>query len=694
MKVLVSWLRDFVAVDVGVPELADALTMRGFEVSDISPAPSRVAVSSDVEDAVLDLEITTNRPDCLSVRGVAREVATTYGKDLKPPPPFPAPLPPPTDITVHLEDPELCPRYVASVANVTVGPSPGWLSARLEAAGVRSVNNVVDATNYVMLELGHPLHAFDLATLEGAEIRIRRARPGETVRTLDGEDRRLDADMLVIADGARPQALAGVMGAASSEVTGATRVVALESAYFLPTSIRRTSKRVGLSTDASYRFERGADIDAPIVAMHRLRQLLTEIGAAEPRDGVIDDYPQPRTPAEIELRHDRIGRVLGIDIAPSFIAPTLTRLGFDVVPLDDGARWRTTVPTHRVDVSREIDLIEEVARHYGYDKIPSTFPALTHPPAPTGGWLGRQRLLRRILTASGCSEAITYSFIEAAAAAPFVATPDQTVSIANPLSEKFAVLRPSLLPGLVDSVTRNRRRELRDVRLFELGKRFRSDDGESAALGIAMTGAGAPDHWSAASRDVDLFDITGTVERVCDAVGVTAEFEPTDHPTLVAGRSAVIEACDPTGSRETIGHVGQLRPAIATARGFPETGDELYVAELNLDVLDRVATDRHAMQAEPVPRHPSIVRDLALVVDATLRARAVRGTIQAAASDTLVSVHEFDRYEGKGVPDRHVSLAFRLTFRAPDRTLTDVEIQQTMGAIVASLEEIHGAKLR
>ena len=693
MRVLVSWLRDFVTVDVGVQELADVLTMRGFEVSDISPAPTLVA--GDGEDAVLDLEITTNRPDCLSVRGIAREVATIYGHELQPLPPLPTPdTPGATDVTVRLEAAELCPRYVASVADVTIGPSPGWLAARLEAAGVRAVNNVVDATNYVMLELGHPLHAFDLAKLEGTALRIRRASLGEMIRTLDGEQRRLDPEMLVIADATRPHALAGVMGGAESEVTGATQVVALESAYFVPISIRRTSKRVGLSTDASYRFERGADINAPPVAMHRLRRLLSEIGAGEPRGAITDAYPDPRAPTTLELRHARVGRVLGLTVDRSFIAPTLTKLGFGVEPIDDGARWRTTVPTHRVDVTREIDLIEEIARHYGYDRLPSSFPTLSSAPASAGGWRRRQHLLRRVLTASGCSEAITYSFIEQPAAVPFVGAPGQIIRLANPLSEKFAVLRPSLLPGLIDAVVRNRRREQRDVRLFEIGKRFRADDGETLALGIALTGAGIPDHWSATSRKVDLFDIKGQVELVCQAVGATAVFEPTKHPTLVTGLAAAIHGRDRGSSKQVIGILGQLAPAIAAARGFPDTGGKVYVAELDLAALDRVAVDRHAMKATPVPRQPSIVRDLAIIVDATLHASAVRGTIQAAAAETLVSVREFDRYEGKGVPAGRVSLAFRLIFRAPDRTLTDAEIQQTMGAIVTRLEQTYAAKLR
>ena len=381
----------------------------------------------------------------------------------------------------------------------------------------------------------------------------------------------------------------------------------------------------------------------------------------------------------------------------------LERLGFAVEASGEtpqtGARWHVTVPSHRVDVTQEIDLIEEVARHHGYDRLPSTFPALVQAPAPAGDWLKRQRLLRRVLTASGCSEAITYSFIEQAAAAPFAAngagddTPAHTVAIANPLSEKFAVLRPSLLPGLIDSVIRNRRREHRDVRLFEIGKRFSGVHGETAAVAIAMTGSGSPEHWSTADREIDLFDVKGIVERLCDALGVTSVFEPTVLNVLVPGHSATIRAT--AGSRDAeLGYLGLLEPELATNRGFPTAGGVIYVAELSLDALDTVTVDPHDLRAAPVPRYPSIVRDLAIAVDASLPAGTVRGTIRAVALDTLVSLREFDRYHGKGVPQGRVSLALRLTFRASDRTLTDVEVQNTMDAVVEALARKHDAHLR
>ena len=704
MKILVSWLREFVPVDVGVDDLADVLTMRGFEVSAVEPAPA--TIQSDGEDAVLDLEVTTNRPDCLNVLGVAREISSVYDVDMQTPALDAAAVGDGASaLSVVIEDAERCPRYVASVAEVTVGPSPGWLAARLAAADVRPINNVVDITNYVMLELGHPMHAFDLEKLRGQTIKVRRATSGEKIRTLDGEERSLAPEMLLIADAERPQAVAGVMGGADSEVSGGTHHIALESAYFLPTSVRRTSKRLALSTDASYRFERGADINAPLVAMRRALTLLTQTGAGRATGSIVDEYPRPRGQSTVQLRHARIKRVLGIDIDAAFVSKTLERLGFGVTGHDPaegatGQHWVVSVPTFRVDVSREIDLIEEVARHHGYDRLPSTFPPLVRPPARRDRWQRRHDVTRRVLTSGGCSEAITYSFIEREAAKPFVPATagagdtDEPVAIANPLSEKFAVLRPSVLPGLLDSLIRNRRREHRDIRLFEIGRCFDRNRGETGSLGIMVTGTGGDEHWSAASRPVDLFDIKGIVERTCDALGVTAVFSSTVSPVLVEGRASEVSATSPVGETVRIGHLGQLTPPLATARGLPNADEEVYVAELDLDAVESVAVDRDTLTAAPVPRYPSIVRDLALVVVDALPAAAVRGTIRAAAPDTLVSVHEFDRYEGKGVPSGCISLALRLTFRASDRTLTDIEVQGAVDRIVAALAQQHEAKLR
>ncbi len=697
MRILVSWLRELVPVAVSVDELAEALTAHGFEVSAVEPAPPVPGRPARGEDAVLDLEVTTNRPDCLSVAGIAREVSTIYGNAIT----WPALTATPTGddalpVTVESDAGALCPRYAASVAEVTVGPSPPWMAARLEAAGVRPINNIVDVTNYVMLELGHPMHAFDLDRLAGGELRIRRAQAGETVRTLDGVERRLEAGMLVIADGARPQAVAGVMGGADSEVSEGTVRIALEAAWFDPVAVRRTSKRLALSTDASFRFERGADIEGPVRAMRRAQQLLGEIGRGRPRGTIVDRYPAPRDRPTVSLRHARIGRVLGVEVEPAFVPATLERLGFGVEPAGDdgGRRWRVTVPPHRVDVSREIDLIEEIARHHGYERLPSTFPALVRPPAPAGEALSRQRLLRRVLTAGGCSEAITYGFIEEAAARPFVDRPDELVRIANPLSEKFAVLRPALVPGLLDALIHNRRREHRNVRLFEIGRRFTATEGETPGFAVALTGASMPRHWSGGERETDLFDALGLVDRVCDAFGVAPTYEPAARDTLVPGCAAAVQAT-PRDAAEPValGYVGQLAGSIARARGLP-ADDAIYVAELDLAAVAEAGTDRRRMAAAPLPRYPSIVRDLALVMDAALPAATVRDTIRTVAPETLLQVREFDRYGGKGIPAGRMSLALRLTFRAADRTLTDVEVQAAVDGIVEALKTTHGAALR
>lgn len=711
MKILVSWLRDFVPVTVTIDALADALTRRGFEVASVDPPPVVPGRTGDGPDAVLDLEVTTNRPDCLSILGVAREVSTIYDVPLTLPglaetavaegtraegrPDDPLP------VTIEPDALGLCPRYAASVATVTIGPSPAWMAARLQAVDVRPINNLVDVTNYVLMELGHPMHAFDLDRLGGGELRIRRARTGETVTTLDGADRVLATDMLVIADATRPQAVAGVMGGADSEVTGATRRVAFESAWFDPVSVRRTGRRLTLSTDASYRFERGADIEAPVRAMRRAHALLRQLEAGTPEGPIVDRYPAPRERAVVTLRHARIGRVLGADIDPRFVPAALGRLGFEVTEKagadGGGPVWRVTVPGHRVDVSREIDLIEEVARHHGYERLPSTFPAMIRPPAPEHDRLAQRRLARRVLTASGCSEAITYGFIETAAAEPFVAEDDEIVRIANPLSEHFAVLRPSLLPGLIGALAYNRHREHHDIRLFEIGHRFTARVGERRSVAVALTGAATGEHWSGGGRATDLFDLTGIVRRLCDAFGVAARFEAAKHSTLVPGQSATVMAPARDGGRKpvTLGTAGRLAIEIAEAHGIHRAGVEaVWVAELDLDALARVGSDRRRMTAAPLPRYPSNVRDLAVVVDATLPAAAVRGTIRAVAPDTLVDVHEFDRYEGQGIPAGRLSLAFRLTFRAADRTLTDSEVQHAMDAIVAALESTHQAVLR
>ena len=690
MRLVLSWLREFVDVKASAEEIAEKLSLRGFEVASIDPL--------DGGDAVIDFEITANRPDCLSVLGLAREVATAYNLPLAPPSTdrgarvrlAELPIAATSDrVTVSLDDEELCPRYAAAVADISAAVSPAWMTARLLAAGVRPISPIVDITNYVNLEIGQPMHAFDYAKLAGAEIHARRARPGETITTLDGVARTLDPDMLVIADRDRAQAVAGVMGGADSEVSATTRTVVFESAYFKPASVRRTSKRLGLKTEASTRFERGADIGAQALAIQRAVALMEQIGAGRAIGPIVDCYPHPRERKRIHLRRNRLTLLFGVPVPDDDVVRILRGLGLDVSPGADG--WDTIAPTFRVDLLREADLIEEAGRHYGFDKLDATFPEMTQPAPPPDPRIPRDQLVRRILTAAGCSEAVTFGFIEAAAAEPFLSpvTAPELIAIANPLSAKFDTLRPSLLPGLVDAVAYNRRHGRRDVRLFEIGTRF-GRNGETRGVAVAWTGAGGSEHWSGGGREVDFFDVKGVAEQLTATLDVAVAFEPLDVPFLVAGQAASMTLVGGAGSGPVVGLVGRVAPAIADARGLPRQ-DAVFVAELSLDALARARAQTDDA-ARPLPRYPFVVRDLSIVVADTLPAAIIRGTILTAAREVpapLVAISVFDRYQGKGVPPESVSLSLRLTFQALDRTLTDAEVQQSFDAILAALVREH-----
>jgi phenylalanyl-tRNA synthetase beta chain len=688
MKLLLSWARDFVDIAAPATDIAETMALRGFEVASVEP------LSGD--DAVIDFEVTANRPDCLSVIGLAREIATAYDLPLvRRPGPAASSTPPlapletgeSADLQVSVEGAEICPRYTAAVADVTPTTSPEWMTSRLRASGVRPISPFVDITNYVLMELGHPMHAFDLDTLAGREIRVRPARSGESIVTLDGVQRPLDPEMLVIADGERPQAVAGVMGGAASEVSGRTRRVAFESACFQPASVRRTSKRLGLKTEASARFERGTDINATLHALRRAVALMQQIGAGQLRGPAVDVYWRPRGPLQLPLRRDRIRRLLGIPVPDEDVVRILTALGLEADTASGG--WDVTVPTFRVDLLREVDLIEEVGRHYGFDRLRDAFPPMAEASAASDPRIARDRLTRRIFASAGLTEAVTFGFIERAAADAFSdGSSGALVAVANPLSAKFEVLRPSLLPGLVDAVAHNRRHGRRDVAMYEIGARF-SAAGESRGVGAAWTGSTA-EHWSGTFRPVDFFDVKGIVELFCSALAVVPVFAPLRVPYLVAGQAAAIAV-----GGEAVGVVGQVVPALVERAGAPRQ-DAVFALELDLDRLERLRPAA-LVSVTALPRHPSVVRDLSIVVADALPADIIRGTIQAAGERQrapLVAITFFDRYQGKGVPEGSISISIRLTFQAPDRTLTDPEVQTTFDTILAALVREHGAVQR
>jgi phenylalanyl-tRNA synthetase beta chain len=693
MKVLLSWMREFVDVRESADEIARVMSLRGFAVEGIERVEGLFAAgrSAKAEDSVIDFEVTGNRPDCMSVLGMAREVATAFRLPIT----AGAAAPPPTDphnpagpaphqIKITLDNPDLCPYYAGGLADVTVAPSPAWMQARLKAGGVRPISNIVDVTNYVLLELGQPMHAFDAARLAGNEIRVRTALDGERLKTLDGQDRALTSDMLVIADGERPIGIAGVMGGADSEVSDATRSIVLESAYFNALSVRRTSRKLGLKTEASTRFERGTDRVLPGTALRRACALLEEIGAATSRATVIAGSLADAHLRVVPLRRQRVSALLGVPVPDEELLRILASLGFDTTAAPDG--WSVTVPARRVDVSREVDLIEEIARHHGFDRIQGTFPALRQPPAPMDPRISRARQLRGVMTGVGFSEANTFGFIAKAAAEPFAGDAG-LVPITNPLSENFGVLRPSCLPGLVASVAYNRHRQQRDVRLFEIGARFTRRDGERRAIGVVWAGAVGADHWGGGTRPVDFFDMKAVACRIGDALGLELTAEPSQRDWLVAGRAAAL-----VGHGQAVGLLGQLAPGAGELHGLT-AADVVYVAEIDLDAAEALVAERQT-RIEPLPRFPSVARDISILIDDTLPSATVRETVQHSAPPTLARVREFDRYQGKGVPDGKVSLSLRLTFRSPDRTLTDAEVQKAMDDVVAALKTRHGAVQR
>lgn len=698
MKVLLSWIREFVDIDEPAEAIGRKLSLRGLALEGLEhrPALSEPPWAARGEwkggDAVLDFDVTANRPDCLSTAGIAREVAVAFGVPFREPAARLAPLAAAASgaatLPITIEAPDLCRRYVGAVGDVRIGPSPSWMADRLAACGVRPISNLVDITNYVLLELGQPMHAFDLERLAGPAIVVRRARSGETLRTLDGKPRTLTPDMLVIADAERASAIGGVMGGADSEVTDATTRIVFEAAWFNPASVRATSRALGLRTEASMRFERGLDLTAPALGMARACELLEQIGAGRPAGAFVDVYPAPLEPRVVWLPQPRIEGLLGMAVSDEEVARILAGLGFGVTAGEGG--WSVRAPAWRVDIHRDVDLIEEIGRHHGFEHLPSTFPGVQQAPAASDPRIARDGRARQAALASGFSEAISFAFIEARHAEPFLDS-EPPVALANPLSEKFAVMRPSLVPGLVAAVGHNRRHGRRDIRLFEIGTRF-SHRGESRALGLAWTGLATADHWSGGRRDADFFDIKGAVEAVAAQFDVTLTVDPPAEGSvadgvLVAGRSAAVRH-----GTDVVGWIGQVQPAVADAHEVP-AGDAVWVGELDLDRLAPAGSAR-VHRAAPLPRYPSAVRDIAILVDESLSAATVRGTIRSHAPDTLVHVVEFDRYQGTGIPDGKVSLAVRLTFQSADRTLTDAEVETATTAVVAALARECGAVRR
>ncbi|HEX2189146.1 MAG TPA: phenylalanine--tRNA ligase subunit beta [Longimicrobiaceae bacterium] len=643
-----------------------------------------------LDDVRLALDITPNRPEMLSHVGVAREVAAGGAADVRLPELPGAPERPIRaqrveregevgGVRVRIEDAEGCPRYTAAVVRgVEVGPSPEWLASRLRAVGVRPINNVVDATNYVLFELGQPVHAFDLDRLRGPEITVRRARPGETLRTLDGVDRALAESALLITDAGGPVALAGVMGGENSEVHEGTTSVLLEVALFDPRAVRGTRVPHGLSTDASYRFERGVDPEGQLRALERVAQLVAAVAGGEVDHDALDVNPVPFTRREVELRPERVEQVLGVRLAPDEIAGLLEAIGFGV---DAGASpLRVSVPGFRPDVTAEVDLVEEVARRRGYDSFPEQILPFRASAVPESPQVGAERRARELFRRAGFLESRTTGFAPGA---------EGRVPVLNPLSSEEGSLRDTLAHGLLRRVEHNWAHGVRDVRLFEVGTVFApAGDGalprEELRVAAVFTGASRPPHWSGAAAPWDVWDLKGILEELAEEHGAALEV---GAPALLGEMLAPGEAFRLAADGTETGGGGRVAPVAVDA---PTWAGEVWALEARLPV----GREAEAAAYRALPEQPASERDLALLVPRATAAAEVEAVVRASAGPLLEAAWPFDLYEGKGIPGGTRSVAFRLRFRAPDRTLTDAEVDSAVAAVLAALEERLGVRRR
>lgn len=673
MLVPVEWLKEYAAFDVSPKVLADRLTMAGLEVEEIHETE---------HGRVYSTYVTPNRPDLLSIVGVAREVSALLNSTLT--------LPPDKveeggedaagSVKVDIETPENCFRYSARVIkDVKVCDSPKWMQERLIAAGLRPINNVVDATNYVLFELGQPLHAFDCDLVKDHHIIVRLAGPGEKITTIDGEERTLDAKTMVIADSGRAVAIAGVMGGLDTEVSGSTKHVLLESASFNRISIRRTARVQGMNTEASYRFERGVDPNLTMLAIDRAAELIRETGGGTVLKGVVDVYPGKAEPLTVGIRPERASAILGFDVTAAQVRDYLTRLGMDV---DNNLRVK--VPTFRPDITREIDLIEEVGRIYGYEKFPETLPlgrvSQGHD-SEAGAFAAR---ISDVLVSAGLQEVVTSTMGPSSGE-------EGEVRLKNPLSDDLACLRKGLVLDLLRIISYNTNRGRRDASLFQIGRVFDKDSKslvrEKLGIAGALTGSMWERSWnvSGSSLEADFFLCKGIVNDLLERMNIPeVVYKPAGISGMHPTRAAFIEA----GGRR-IGVVGQIGSETASGMDVPK---KTFVFELDFEVLMGLAGRGGSYRF--LSRYPSVVRDLAVVVDEKVPFGEVEEVLREGAGVLLESASLFDLYSGEQLPGGRKSLAFNLSFRSDERTLRDEEVDDRLSVIRTLLSKRLGASFR
>ncbi len=688
MRAPLSWLREYVDIAEPVEKLVEHLPMLGLGVERVEEAGG---------DDVLDLEIASNRPDLLGLIGIAREFAAWGRQDVRLPPDRLDEVDPraSTVAAVEIADASLCPRYIAHViTGVSVRPSPARIAARLEAAGIRPINNVVDATNYVMLEWGQPLHAFDLDTLTGRRVIVRRAAAGERLVTLDGVTRDLDPDVLVIADARRAVALAGIMGGGETEIVSGTRDVLLEAASFAPASVRRASRRFGLRTEASARFERGVDPDGTARAARRAAQMIAELAGGRVLRTGVDVYPVPVPRPAITLRLPRIARLLGTRVPADDVVAILTRLGLDV--RRTGETIHAIPPVARRDLEREEDLIEDIARHYGYDHIPEALPVEVMQQGRRPAALEADSAARDVLIRSGLTEAITISLVNL----PLLERLNfddrdpwrQAVHLENPLTSEHTRLRPCLLPSLLEAVRVNVSRRREAVHVFEIGRVFsRKPDGaidERRSLAIAMRGRWTIGDWQEPEEDkqVTYYHLKGALDALAGELRAGGlEFSTARSPLDPDGGDRpswlhLSRASRVTLGGQPLGFAGELHPEVAARFDLP---GRTYVTELDLEALLARAVLQPRFSG--LPRYPAVRRDVAVVAPVDLPHGAVQAALRDSVGDLLDAVELFDVYTGPPLEAGTRNLAYALTFRAPDRTLTGEEVDALIRRIHSAL---------
>lgn len=670
MIISLNWLKDYIELDLPLPQLIEKLNMIGLMVEDWEEKGS---------DVILDIETYANRPDTLGHLGVARELAAALELSIK------EQKWPLTEIEqktsdladVRIWDDELCPRYSGMVIKgIQVGPSPEWLRKRIEAVGLKPINNVVDVTNYVLFATAHPIHAFDLAKISGRKIIIRKATDAEVLRGLEDSDISLTPEMLVIADEKKPIALAGIIGGEESSVTESTQDVFIESACFDPVSIRKTSKKTGISTDASYRFERGADISFPPQAALMAASLLTQLGGKASK-GIADVYPKPRKEKTVVLRHHRISDLLGLEIDEEFAVRTLASLGFQAEVQQRGV-WQVKIPQFRVDVEREADLIEEIARFYGYDKIPASLPPLRVLELPVDQKRERINKFRQLLFHNGFDEVLNFSFSDPEKEAR-LQTGQKAIEIRNPVSSKASLLRTTLLGGLLENIVWNKNRGAEGIHLFEIGNVYfwqNETNREQLTLALATTGQVGPVQWHRKSEDTDFFRIKGALESLMTYSRYEPfSFKEEDHAFFEQEYSLAM-----IFKEETVGYCGLLKKNLLDSYSLKEP---VWAAELNLALL--FEKQPYSFEFTPVDRFPSITRDVSFISSRSVLYQDIKEVVEKLAIPYLMEFDPHDRFSGSSIPNGKISLSLRFVFRHPQRTLLAKEVDALQEKIINAL---------